>query len=84
MKTKKLYIVGYHINFIHHVGFLLMKETGNISIHVLLHLSKQLIYTYAETEHMVTTWQTLFTTRKHHLQWTKHASVRQMVILFMS
>lgn len=55
MKTKKLYIVGYHINFIHHVGFLLMKETGNISIHVLLHLSKQLIYTYAETEHMVTT-----------------------------
>ena len=62
-----------------------MKETGNISVHLLLlRLGKQLIYTCAEVAHTRTTWQTLFTTSKHHLRWAKHASVRQMVILFMS
>lgn len=33
-----------------------MKETGNVSIYLLLlRLGKQLVYTYAETEHMMTT-----------------------------
>lgn len=57
MEIKKLYIIGYHINFIHHLGFFfLMKKPRNVSIHLLLlHLAEQVVYTYAETEHMMTT-----------------------------
>lgn len=47
--------MGYHIDFIHHSGFFVMKEMGSVSIHLLLlRLGKHLVYTSAKTEHVMT------------------------------